>query len=88
MDLAQRIDAPEQITALEQLKYRYWRACDAEDPKTSRECFIRSGEYNEYRIEDGFWRMPTGHYTPTWSITRLLAADAMVTEGVVAEVAR
>lgn len=88
MDLAQRINALEQVTALEQLKYRCWRACDAEDPKTSRECFIRSGEYNEYRIEDGFWRVSTYHYTPAWSITRLLAADAMIPEGVVAEVVR
>lgn len=29
--------------AIEQLKYRYWRACDAKDPRGFRECFIASG---------------------------------------------
>lgn len=29
--------------AIEQLKYRYWRACDAKDPETFRACFVRSG---------------------------------------------
>ena len=29
--------------AIEQLKYRYWRACDAKDPRGFRECFVASG---------------------------------------------
>ncbi|MFC4127748.1 nuclear transport factor 2 family protein [Nocardia rhizosphaerae] len=163
-DLAQRIDTIEQIAEIERLKYRYWRACDAKDPKTFRECFIRSGaridygplgafddvepmvriftrialhtvdgkhtvldmhhgmhpeitrtgpetaigrwtlrfrqlnliertetlttgEYDdEYVIEDGRWRMSKCHFTPTWSLTRPLPADAVIVEGTFAEV--
>jgi len=29
--------------AIEQLKYRYWRACDAKDPEGFRSCFVASG---------------------------------------------
>lgn len=29
--------------AIEQLKYRYWRACDAKDPEAFRSCFVASG---------------------------------------------
>ena len=29
--------------AIEQLKYRYWRACDAKDPRGFRESFVASG---------------------------------------------
>ena len=29
--------------AIEQLKYRYWRACDAKDPRGFRECFVATG---------------------------------------------
>ncbi|GAA3508806.1 nuclear transport factor 2 family protein [Dietzia aurantiaca] len=29
--------------AIEQLKYRYWRACDAKDSRGFRECFVTSG---------------------------------------------
>ena len=28
---------------IEQLKYRYWRACDAKDPQGFRACFVRTG---------------------------------------------
>ena len=28
---------------IEQLKYRYWRACDAKDPEGFRACFVRTG---------------------------------------------
>ena len=48
MDLAQRIDALEQIEAIKTLKHRYWRACDGKDPKTFRDCFIRSGASIDY----------------------------------------
>lgn len=36
------------IDAICRLKYRYWRACDAKDPMTFRECFIRSGAHIDY----------------------------------------
>ncbi|WP_427004789.1 nuclear transport factor 2 family protein [Pseudarthrobacter sp. H2] len=166
MDLTQRIDALEQIEAIKNLKYLYWRACDGKDPKTFRNCFIRSGasidygrlgsfddadaiaeiftrialhrvegkhviydmhhgmhpeitlagedtatgrwtlrfrqvnlldntetlatgEYDdEYRLEDGEWKMSKCHFTETWSIRRPLAADAVITEGTFAEVVR
>lgn len=29
--------------AIEQLKYRYWRACDAKDPDGFRSCFVADG---------------------------------------------
>lgn len=29
--------------AIEQLKYRYWRACDAKDPEGFRSCFVSEG---------------------------------------------
>lgn len=29
--------------AIEQLKYRYWRACDAKDPAGFRDCFVATG---------------------------------------------
>lgn len=29
--------------AIEQLKYRYWRACDAKDPEGFRACFVAEG---------------------------------------------
>ena len=29
--------------AIEQLKYRYWRACDAKDPEAFRSCFVAEG---------------------------------------------
>src|SRR5699024_3517682 len=29
--------------AIEQLKYRYWRACDAKDPEGFRACFVATG---------------------------------------------
>ena len=29
--------------AIEQLKYRYWRACDAKDPDGFRDCFVATG---------------------------------------------
>ncbi|TDP38844.1 nuclear transport factor 2 family protein [Nocardia ignorata] len=48
MDLAQRIDTLEKIEAIKQLKHRYWRACDNKDPKTMRDCFIRSGADLDY----------------------------------------
>jgi hypothetical protein len=34
--------------AIEALKYRYWRACDAKDPQGFRDCFVRSGAKVDY----------------------------------------
>lgn len=31
------------IAAIEQLKYRYWRACDAKDAAGFRDCFVSQG---------------------------------------------
>lgn len=45
MSLEERIANVEAIKAL---KYRYWRACDAKDPKVFRECFIASGASIDY----------------------------------------
>ena len=159
-DLVRRIDNLEQIEAIKNLKYRYWRACDAKDPKTFRDCFIASGaridygrlgafddadpmaaiftqvalhkvdgeyviydmhhgmhpeititgdgtargrwtlrfrqvnlldrtemvstgEYDdEYRLEDGEWKMSKCHFVETWFIKRSLPDDAVVTAGV------
>lgn len=48
MNLRQRIDALEQIEAIKNLKYRYWRACDGKDPKAFRDSFIASGASIDY----------------------------------------
>lgn len=48
MDLAQRIDALEQIEEIKKLKYNYWRACDAKDPVAFRNSFIKSGASIDY----------------------------------------
>lgn len=48
MNTEQRIDALEQIEAIKMLKYRYWRACDAKDPRGFRDCFIASGARIDY----------------------------------------
>lgn len=34
--------------AIEQLKYRYWRACDAKDPEGFRACFVAEGGVLDY----------------------------------------
>lgn len=47
-DLARRLSHLEQIEDIKRLKHRYWRACDAKDPKTFRECFIASGARIDY----------------------------------------
>jgi hypothetical protein len=36
------------ITAIQQLKHRYWRACDAKDPQGFRDAFVRSGAKVDY----------------------------------------
>ncbi len=47
-ELARRLDQMETIQAIERLKYRYWRACDAKDPETFRDCFVKSGADIDY----------------------------------------
>lgn len=48
MDLAQRLDALEQIEEIKKLKHSYWRACDAKDPVRFRRSFIRLGASIDY----------------------------------------
>jgi hypothetical protein len=48
VDIAERIDALEQIEEIKTLKYRYWRACDAKDPQGFRDAFISSGARIDY----------------------------------------
>jgi len=42
-----RLDA---IREIEQLKYRYWRACDHKDPSAFRDCFVESGADLDYGV--------------------------------------
>ncbi|MFC9789935.1 nuclear transport factor 2 family protein [Rhodococcus sp. NPDC127528] len=54
--------------------------------RTERLC---TGEYDdEYRLEDGDWKMSQCRFTETWSIVRPLPDDAVITEGTFAEAAR
>jgi hypothetical protein len=46
--LAARLTRLEAIQAIEQLKYRYWRACDRKDPGAFRACFVREGAQIDY----------------------------------------
>jgi SnoaL-like domain len=47
-DLARRVARLEAVEAIQRLKYRYWRACDAKDPEGFRECFVRHGAEIDY----------------------------------------
>ncbi|WP_020649485.1 nuclear transport factor 2 family protein [Solimonas variicoloris] len=49
-DLLRRIQRLEAIREIEQLKYRYWRACDRKDPDAFRECFVREGADIDYGV--------------------------------------
>ncbi|MGH8447087.1 MAG: nuclear transport factor 2 family protein [Solimonas sp.] len=49
-DLLRRVQRLEAIREIEQLKYRYWRACDRKDPETFRDCFISKGADIDYGI--------------------------------------
>ncbi|EGD56584.1 nuclear transport factor 2 family protein [Gordonia neofelifaecis] len=48
MDIEQRVTALEHIEAIKELKYRYWRACDAKDPQGFRDAFIAKGAEIDY----------------------------------------
>ncbi|MEO9329036.1 nuclear transport factor 2 family protein [Gordonia aurantiaca] len=45
---ARRLEELANIEAIKQLKYRYWRACDAKDVEGFRCCFIRKGARIDY----------------------------------------
>lgn len=47
-ELARRLARLEAIQAIEGLKYRYWRACDAKDPDGLRDCFVKQGAEIDY----------------------------------------
>jgi len=49
-DLARRLWRLEAIRDIEQLKYRYWRACDRKDPEAFRDCFIEHGADIDYGV--------------------------------------
>lgn len=48
MDIEQRITDLEHVEAIKELKYRYWRACDAKDPQGFRDAFIAKGARIDY----------------------------------------
>ncbi|WP_028080313.1 nuclear transport factor 2 family protein [Solimonas soli] len=49
-ELTRRVQRLEAIREIEQLKYRYWRACDRKDPVAFRECFVRHGADLDYGV--------------------------------------
>lgn len=46
--LEERVATLEQVRAISELKYRYWRACDAKDPDGMRDCFVQHGAAIDY----------------------------------------
>ncbi|BBY55101.1 nuclear transport factor 2 family protein [Mycobacterium koreense] len=48
MNIENRLDALEQIEAIKALKHRYFRACDAKDAATFRDCFCADGARLDY----------------------------------------
>ncbi|GAC69211.1 hypothetical protein GS4_23_00050 [Gordonia soli NBRC 108243] len=57
------------IDAIVRLKYRYWRASDAKDPKAIRACFIREGA----RIDYG----PMGTFDDADQLTEMFSQVAL-----------
>ncbi|MDO3649514.1 nuclear transport factor 2 family protein [Nocardia mangyaensis] len=47
-DTADRLSRLEAVAAITALKHRYFRACDAKDPKGFRECFSTAGAELDY----------------------------------------
>ncbi|MBF6090083.1 nuclear transport factor 2 family protein [Nocardia cyriacigeorgica] len=47
-DLARRLARMEAVESIKALKHRYFRACDAKDPKGFRDCFIAAGSALDY----------------------------------------
>lgn len=71
--LEQRVAELEAVAAIQALKYRYWRACDAKDPAGFRECFIARG------AEIDFERM--GQFTDADAIAEVFRRVALRTDG-------
>lgn len=53
-DLLRRVRRLEVVREIEQLKYRYLRACDAKDVATFRDCFVREGADLDYGVMGQF----------------------------------
>jgi hypothetical protein len=53
-ELLRRVQRLETIHEIEQLKYRYLRACDAKDVATFRDCFVREGADLDYGVMGQF----------------------------------
>ena len=49
-DLLRRVRKLEAVREIEQLKYRYWRACDRKDPDGFRDCFVARGADLDYGV--------------------------------------
>ena len=47
-ELERRLARLEAVGEIERLKYRYLRACDAKDPDSMRECFVKDGAEIDY----------------------------------------
>lgn len=47
-DTATRLARLEAVAAIEAVKHRYFRACDAKDPAAFRSCFVRAGSQLDY----------------------------------------
>lgn len=67
--MEQRISTLEHIEAIKQLKYRYWRACDAKDPAGFRAAFIAAGA----RIDYG----PLGRFDDVEPMVRIFTRIAL-----------
>ncbi|MCG7630902.1 nuclear transport factor 2 family protein [Gordonia McavH-238-E] len=61
--------ADEQVGAIKQLEFRYWRASDAKDVTAFRDCFVRSGA----RIDYG----PMGTYDDANALTDIFRRVAL-----------
>lgn len=70
--LEQRIAELEAVRAIEALKYRYWRACDAKDPVAFRRCFIRRGAIIDYG--------PMGQFDDADDLTAVFIRVALSTD--------
>lgn len=47
-DITARLDRIEAVAAIEAVKHRYLRACDAKDPVAFRSCFVATGSVLDY----------------------------------------
>lgn len=68
-ELTERVADLERVQRICELKYRYWRSCDAKDPDAMRACFARSGA----RIEYG----PMGSYDDADGLVAVFTAIAL-----------